>query len=150
MKGEASCMTMVGILSTGVRSKEEVTEQYMKMARWLLRLHGNCRNGILRAFSRWWRLWRCGILTCCVWLSTTFLFSLNHSQVLSSSFFIKHLKCGVLPHNSYGHILKKRSGTDNEICTQKFSSKIQRKDTSWRPGHSLYNTIKMDLKETQY
>jgi mRNA deadenylase 3'-5' endonuclease subunit Ccr4 len=56
MKGEASCMTMVGILSTGARSKEEVTEQYAEMARWLLRLHGNCRNGILGAFSRWWRL----------------------------------------------------------------------------------------------
>jgi hypothetical protein len=26
MKGEASCMTMVGILSTGARSREEVTE----------------------------------------------------------------------------------------------------------------------------
>jgi len=108
MKGEASCMTMVRILATGARSKEEVTEQYAKMARWLLRLHGNCRNGILGAFSRWWRLWRCGILTCCVWLSTTFLFSLNHSQVLRSSFFVKHLKWGVLPHNSYGHILKKK------------------------------------------
>ena len=40
-KGEASCMTMVGILSIGARNMEEVTEQYVKMARWLLRLHGN-------------------------------------------------------------------------------------------------------------
>lgn len=109
-----------------------------------LRLHGNCRSGILGTISRWWWLWRCGILTCCIWLSTAFLFSLNHSQVMSSSFFIKHLKWGVLPHNSYGHILKTSSGSDNEKSSVEKPKGMTLPDKHW---HSFYNNVKTDLKE---
>jgi hypothetical protein len=99
MKSEASSMAAARIQE--LEKLQEVTKQHEWMARWLLCLHRNCRNRVLRAVFSWWRLWRCGVPACSVWLSTTFLFPFNHSQILGSPFFIKHLEWVVPPHNPY-------------------------------------------------